>query len=147
MSSELGLRSLVANIQGDVVIPESPNYDQAIARWAANSQRKAKVVVFAKTEQDVVRAIQFGRTNHLPLAVRGGGHSSSGASSVEDGLVIDLSRYLNTAVVDPKAQTVAAGGGALWEAVDKAAIQHGLATVGGMVNHVRQLPFDSMSLC
>jgi len=37
--------------------------------------------------------------------------------------------------VDPTKKLAYVGGGALWEAVDKAGIEHGLATVGGTVNH------------
>jgi hypothetical protein len=37
--------------------------------------------------------------------------------------------------VDPMNRTVIAQGGALWEDVDRAAAEHGLATVGGVVNH------------
>ena len=37
--------------------------------------------------------------------------------------------------VDPIAKTCTAQGGCLWEDVDKAAGEHGLATVGGTVNH------------
>ncbi|KAF9569413.1 FAD-binding domain-containing protein [Agrocybe pediades] len=124
-------------IKGDVVTPGNPTYKEAIARWAANAERKAKIVAFVKDDDDVVTSIKFARENSLPIAVRGGGHSAGAASSVEDGLVIDLSRYLNGATVDPEKKLVYVGGGALWEAVDKAAIKHGLATVGGTVNHVR----------
>jgi len=50
--------------------------------------------------------------------------------------VIDLSRYLNGVKVDPEKKVAYVGGGALWETVDRTAIKHGLATVGGAVNHV-----------
>ena len=52
------------------------------------------------------------------------------------GLVIDLSRHMNGVQIDPDKKLGYVGGGALWEDVDKAAIQYGLATVGGTVNHV-----------
>ncbi|PPR02442.1 hypothetical protein CVT24_001991 [Panaeolus cyanescens] len=135
MSADLDFSSLINSIQGDVVTPESPDYAQAIARWAANAQKKAKAVVFVKVEKDVAEVLNFAKANRLSLAVRGGGHSASGASSVQDGIVIDLSRYMNKVIVDPELKTAAVGGGSLWEDVDKAAIQHGLATVGGTVNH------------
>ena len=37
--------------------------------------------------------------------------------------------------IDPEAQTITAEGGTIWEDVDSAAAKHGLATVGGTVNH------------
>jgi hypothetical protein len=66
--------------------------------------------------------------------VKGGGHSTSGSSSIQDGLVIDLSKMRNV-TVDPEAKTIKAEGGSLWEDVDAAGAKHGLATVGGTVNH------------
>ncbi|RDB18318.1 6-hydroxy-D-nicotine oxidase [Hypsizygus marmoreus] len=121
--------------KGDIVTPADQDYEAAIARWALNAKRRAKVVAFVKDEADVGLAIKYARANALPIAIRGGGHSPAGASSSENGLVIDLSRYLNTAKADPEKKVVHVGGGALWEAVDKEAIKYGLATVGGTVNH------------
>jgi len=127
--------------KGDLVTPTDPGYAKAIARWAANAERQAKVVAFVKDEADVVLAIKYATTTKLPIAIRGGGHSPAGASSSEGGLVIDLSRYLTSVTVDADKKLAYAGGGALWEAVDKAAIVHGLATVGGTVNHVCDVLF------
>ncbi|OCH88357.1 FAD-binding domain-containing protein, partial [Obba rivulosa] len=120
---------------GDLVTQSDPGYEQAIARWARNASRKARIVAFPKDAQDVVRAIAYSKQAGLPLAIRGGGHNASGASSSEGGLVIDLSRYLNGVRVDPEQRRAYVGGGAIWESVDRAAMQHGLATVGGTVNH------------
>ena len=121
--------SYKSQFKGDLVFPSDSDYDQAIARWAANAQRRAALVVFPKDAQDVCEAVKWVSANKIPIAVRGGGHSSSGASSVEGGVVIDLSRHLHGARIDPEKKLAFVGGGALWEEVDKAAIQHGLATV------------------
>jgi FAD/FMN-containing dehydrogenase len=122
--------------KGDIVTPDDPGYETAIARWASNAQRKAKIVAFVKDAEDVSAAIKFARASKLPLAIRGGGHSTSGASSSQDGIVIDLSRHINGVRIDPENKLAYTGGGAVWATVDKAAIEHGLATVGGTVNHV-----------
>jgi len=83
-----------------------------------------------------VTVLKYARQYNHPIAIRGGGHSTSGASSIEDGVVVDLSRYLSGVRVDPVEKLAYVGGGAIWETVDKTAIEHGLATVGGTVNHV-----------
>lgn len=123
--------------QGDIVTADSPDYAASIARWAANATRKAKYVAFVKSVGDVTAALKFARDEGLPIAIRGGGHSTSGASSSEGGLVIDLSRHLNTVKIDAEVKLAHIGGGAVWEAVDKAAIAHGLASVAGADNTVR----------
>lgn len=121
---------------GDVITSEHPDYEQAISRWSACSVKRARIVAFVKDDEDVSTAIKFASSENIPLAVRGGGHSASGASSVEDGLVIDLSRHLNGVRIDVDKKLAFVGGGAIWETLEKAAIEHGLATVGGNVNHV-----------
>jgi len=121
---------------GDLVTPTHPQYESAIARWALNAQRRASIVAFVKHEADVVLAIKFARDNALPIAVRGGGHNSAGTSSSENGLVIDLSRYITAVRVDQEKKVIHVGGGALWRDVDHEAIKFGMATVGGTVNHV-----------
>ena len=124
------------SFKGDIVTPDDEGYTQAIARWAANAERNARVVAFVKDTDDVALALKYARANSLQVAIRGGGHSPSGASSTEDGLVVDLSRYLNYAAVDPEKRTARVGGGALWSTVENEAIKHGLASAAGTVNHV-----------
>ena len=66
--------------------------------------------------------------------MKGGGHSTSGSSSTDGGLCIDLSK-MRAVEVDTKAKTISAQGGALWSDVDREAGKFGLAAVGGTVNH------------
>ena len=131
--------SALTEFKGDLVRQGDPGYDDSIKRWAANAARKASIVAFVKDEKDVALAIGYARGTHLPIAIRGGGHSPAGASSIENGLVIDLSRYLNGVTIDVEKQLAHIGGGAIWETVDKAAIECGLACVAGTVNHVSSM--------
>jgi FAD/FMN-containing dehydrogenase len=78
-------------IQGDVLLPADPGYDEARTLWNGSFDRRPAVVVRALGAADVSAAIQFARQNDLEIAVRGGGHSTAGLSSVDDGLMIDLS--------------------------------------------------------
>ena len=122
-------------IKGDIVTPDSPDYKTAIARWASNAERNAKIVAFVKDADDVADTLAFVRSTspRLPIVIRGG--SSSGASSAENGLVIDLSKYCNSVRIDPENKLAYVGGGALWADVDRETIKYGLAGVSGTVNH------------
>ena len=131
------IASLRQSFKGDIVTPTDPGYKEAIARWAANAERPAQVVAFVKETNDVAVALKYARDNNLQVAIRCGGHSTSGASSAKDGLVVDLSRYYNYAVADPETQSVRVGGGSVWGTVEREAIKYGLATVSGSVSHVR----------
>jgi FAD/FMN-containing dehydrogenase len=93
--SDVLLASFQKSFKGDIVTPADADYPSAIARWASNAQRNAKIVAFVKDAEDVVLAIKFAKDNKLPIAIRGGGHSCAAASSSENGIVIDLSRHLN----------------------------------------------------
>jgi FAD binding domain len=124
------------SFSGDWITASHPGYSEAIARWAANAQRRATAVAFVKSAQDVAIVLSHAKQHKLLIAIRGGGHSPSGASSIEGGIVVDLSRYLSDVRVDPVEKLAYVGGGAIWATVDKTAIEHGLATVAGTVNHV-----------
>lgn len=133
------LASLKQAFKGDIITPEDPDYAKAISRWAINAERRAKIVAFVRDTSDASLAIKYASAKKLPIAIRGGGHSAAGNSSSEGGLVIDLSRYMNTVTVDPAKKLASVGGGAVWETVDETAIKYGLATVGVTVNHVRSI--------
>jgi FAD/FMN-containing dehydrogenase len=133
--SEYDLATLSKAFKGDIVTPSDPDYAAAIARWAPNASRNAMIVAFVKDAEDVSLAVKFVVANKLPFAIKGGGHNSSGASSSEGGLVIDLSRHVNGVKVDAENKLAYVGGGALWADFDQATIKHGLASVGGTVNH------------
>lgn len=83
---------------------------------------------------DIQAALLWAQEHSVEIAVKGGGHSTAGTSSSEGGLVIDLSRMTNVSV-DVSSKTLTAQGGATWKEVDEAGAAHGLATVGGTVNH------------
>lgn len=66
-------------------------------------------------------------TSHgIPFVIKCGGHSPSGASSVENGVVIDLG-LMRQVSVKPEEQLVIADGGCLYSDVCKAAADYGLA--------------------
>ncbi|KAM6513671.1 hypothetical protein FALCPG4_016046 [Fusarium falciforme] len=72
--------------------------------------------------------------NNVPFVIACSGHSTSGSSSIQDGVVIDL-RCMRKVQVDPSSMTVTAEGGCNWQLIDEALHQHDLAAVGGTVNH------------
>ncbi|PGH27086.1 hypothetical protein AJ80_01273 [Polytolypa hystricis UAMH7299] len=114
----------------DLVTPSSENYDKAIQRWNAAIEKKAGAVIFVNCVEDIVAALLFSQTHSIDLAVRSGGHFSGDANSSDRGIVIDLTNFCEV-TVDPDAKTVKVQSGAKWPAIDKAAAQHGLATVAG----------------
>jgi FAD/FMN-containing dehydrogenase len=91
------------------------------------------LIVRPSSTGDVVRAVQFARSEGLPVAVRGGSHSIAGFSTCDDGIVIDLAD-LNAVEVDAVGRRAVAGGGTKWQDFDAATQAHGLATTGGLIS-------------
>ncbi|MGO1921075.1 MAG: FAD-binding protein, partial [Microbacterium sp.] len=65
---------------GAIIDPRSPDYPQA-ARTALAFAEPA-LVMRPIDVADVQRAVRFAAASDLPLAVRGGGHSAAGLSTV-----------------------------------------------------------------
>lgn len=111
-----------------------PSYEKARKAWNGRFDRRPAVIVQCMGVADVQTAIRFARADELRLAVRGGGHASSGSSTIEGGMLIDLSLMRGVHVDPERRVAVAAGGTLLWE-LDREAQAHGLACPSGAVSH------------
>lgn len=131
---EATIQELRESVRGDVLTPADSGYDEACRIWnGAHDGRSPALVVRCAGAADVTAAVGFARGNDLEIAVRGGGHSVPGFSTVDDGLVIDLSP-MRSVRVDPEGRRATVGGGAIWADVDHETQVHGLATTGGLVS-------------
>jgi hypothetical protein len=129
-----GIEALKAAMTGAVVRPDDLDYERARKVWKAAINHHPAVIVRCATAQDAAQAIRFAQNQVLELAVRSGAHSAPGYSSVDGGLVIDLSR-MNQVTVDPEAKRARVQGGALLRDLDAATQRYGLAVPAGLVSH------------
>jgi len=127
------LGELAQALRGQLILPDDPGYDEFRSIWNGAHDRKPAAIVRCRGVADVLKAVEFARSEGLPLAVRGGGHSIPGFSTVDNGLVLDLS-LMNAVHVDPDRRTVTAQGGCLWSDVDAEAQAFGLAVTGGLIS-------------
>ena len=132
--ADSGIGDLRQTMGGPVLGPDDPGYDDARRLWNAAIDGHPAVIARCQSAADVCRAVLFARDHGLEIAVRGGAHNPGGSSTVENGLMIDLS-LLNEVTVDPVAKRARVGGGALLGQVDAAAQEYGLATPAGMISH------------
>jgi len=126
--------TLRAAMNGPVIGPADPGYDEARRVWNAGIDRYPAVIARCASPADVAAAVTFAATNGLEITVRGGAHSMSGAAVTDRGLMIDLSQ-LNRVSVDPQAKRARASGGALLADLDAATQAYGLAVPAGVVSH------------
>ncbi len=89
---------------GKIISPGDADYDEARQVFAGGIDRKPAMIIRAANDQDVLKVIAFAQENNLPLAVRSGGHSSAGHSTVDDGVVLDL-RDMHSIEVDEHTRT------------------------------------------
>ena len=127
------VEELRAEVRGQLVAPDDPEYDEARAVYNAMIDRRPAAVVRAAGVPDVVAAVGHARENGLSVAVRGGGHSVPGFGTVDDGVVIDLFG-MREVTVDAGARTARAQGGTTWGVFNDATNAHGLATTGGIIS-------------
>lgn len=129
IAAEIGLPD---GFKGQAIRPGDTEYDAARAMYNAMVDRRPALIVRPTGAADIRDAVAFARQQRLPLAVRCGGHSVAGVSTVDDGVLIDLSS-LKGVHVDPERGTATANAGVLWGEYDRELEMFGLATPGGRV--------------
>lgn len=86
------VKELRAGLKGKLLLAQDAGYDEARRVWNGSIDRHPALIVRCESHEDIVRAVQFASAHSLLTAVKGGGHSISGQSTCEGGLMIDLSR-------------------------------------------------------
>jgi FAD/FMN-containing dehydrogenase len=123
---------LRAALRGELITADQAAYDSARRLWNPAFDRKPALIVRCAGAADVRHAVSFTAAHGLLTAVRGGGHSLSGQSGCDGGLVIDVSP-MRAIQVDPIAKQARVEAGALLGQLDREAQAFGLATPVGTV--------------
>src|SRR6202008_1101722 len=106
------------------------SYDDTRAIFNGMFDRRPAAIFRPADTAGVQAVVALARETGVPFAIRSGGHSVAGFSSVEGGIVLDL-RNLNGVTVDPEGRTARAQGGITWAGFDAVTQEHGLAVTGG----------------
>jgi FAD/FMN-containing dehydrogenase len=126
------LQDLKAHLHGELISPNDCGYDANRTVWNGMIEKYPALIVLCADVADVISAVQFVRDHDLLVAVRGGGHSISGNSVCDGGVVIDLS-HMKGIWVDPEQKTVWAQAGLTLGEFVQATQAYGLATTTGTV--------------
>ncbi len=128
------IKAFAESLDGVLLKPDSVGYDLARQVWNRFWDRRPTLIAKVFSVEDVVNAVAFAREHNLLTAVRCGGHSMSGKSVCDGGLVIDMT-YMNRVDIDADKQEVTLQGGCLLGDLDRKTLPLGLATTAGVVSH------------
>ena len=104
------LSDTATRLTGEVIRAGDPGYEAARVGWNRFYPRYPEAIVFCADAVDVVNAVRWARENGIALRARSGRHNLEGWSSLDGGLVIDVSRMKSIAI-DEAAGTATVGTG------------------------------------
>ena len=125
--SEVSVEDLRARLNGELITPGSPTYDDARQIFLKGFDRRPLAVARVADAEDVARVVTAAREAGVELAVRSGGHSMAGFGTSDGGLVIDLSA-MKGIEIDTDSRTASTETGITAGEYTAAAGDHGLAT-------------------
>lgn len=129
------IADLKARLRGRVLLAGDEGYERARQILNPSFDKRPALIVQPTGAADVRSAVDFARENKgLLLAVKCGGHSASGQSTCDRGMMIDLSLFRDVRV-DPLARRAWVTGGTLLGQVDHESMAYGLVTPMGTVSH------------
>jgi FAD/FMN-containing dehydrogenase len=123
----ISVPQLRAALDGRVIAPGDPGYDQARTVFYGGFDRRPAVIIRPADATEVARVVALARDSGLELAVRSGGHSVAGHSVTDGGIVLDLAA-MRALDIDVERRTAWAQTGLTAGEYTTAAGAHGLAT-------------------
>lgn len=133
MASDAAIAALKSSLRGALIQPTDANYNDARKIYNAMHDKRPRLIAEVANVADVIACVNFARNEKMIVAIQGGGHNAGGLGSVDDGLVIKLSRMKGVRV-DPASRTVRVEGGCTWGDVDHATHAFGLAVPTGIIS-------------
>src|SRR5215475_14168303 len=116
-----------AGLKGKLLLARDAGYDEARRVWNGSIDRHPALIARCTNREDIVHAVQFASAHSLLTAVKGGGHSLSGQSTCQGGLMIDLSS-MRRIEVDRAKRVARAEPGVLLAQLDTECQASGLVT-------------------
>jgi FAD/FMN-containing dehydrogenase len=124
----------MSNFQGSVITKGHYDYDTARLVWNGVWDKHPALIAYCESASDIQKAVNFSREQNLLTAVRGGGHSISGKSTCDGGIIIDLSRMRKTSV-DLQRRIVTVEPGCTLYDMDSKTLPYGYVVPAGVVSH------------
>ncbi|MBY6037967.1 FAD-binding protein [Fictibacillus nanhaiensis] len=117
-------------LTGRIVTPGDPDYDLAREEFNTRYDLFPRIINFCQTTRDVSNAICWARAKNVKFRIRTGRHSYEAYSSLDGGLVIDISE-INDIKVDHKKNRARLGAGSLLYPLYERLYEEGVTIPGG----------------
>jgi hypothetical protein len=125
---------LMDELEGNILTAGDYWYNKNRLVWNGVWDKYPALIAECSSKLDVINALNFAREHNLLVAVRGGGHSISGKSTCDGGIIIDLSRMRRVSI-DLERKIATVEGGAHLHDLDSKSLPHGLVCPAGVVSH------------
>ena len=124
------LEPLATDLDGTLVRPGDPGWDEARAAWHLSVDQRPAAVVLAASTRDVVSVVDTARALGLRVAPQATGHNAAPLGALERTILLKTSA-LRGVSIDPASRTARVEAGAQWQDVTRAAAEYGLAALAG----------------
>ena len=121
---------LQATLSGRLLSRSDEDYENARKVWNGMINRHPALIVRCMDATDVITAVTFAREQGMSVAVRSGGHSFAGQSTIDGGVLIDLSP-MKAITIDRRRRIARIEPGLTWGEVARAAHVYGLGLTSG----------------
>lgn len=128
------VRELADELLGSLLLADDAAYDDARRILNPSFQKYPALIAQPTGTADVRTVVKFAKEYDLLTAVKCGGHSFSGKSTCDKGIMIDLSNFRGVRI-DPVRRRAWISGGSLLGPLDHESMSHGLVTTMGTVSH------------
>jgi FAD/FMN-containing dehydrogenase len=128
------IKELAGELRGGLLLAQDAGYDDARRILNPSFQKYPALIAQPTGTADVRTAVKFAKEYDLLTAVKCGGHSFSGKSTCDKGIMIDLSNFGGVRI-DPARRRAWVTGGSLLGPLDHESMSHGLVTPMGTVSH------------
>jgi hypothetical protein len=129
---ESSLQDLRTSVRGIIITKDDADYDEARSVYNGMVDKYPFLIIQCCDVADVMAALNFGKSQKLPIAIRGGGHNAGGLGVCDNGLVIDLSP-MKGMHLDMNTNTIRVEGGCLLGDIDHVTQPFGMAVPSGIL--------------
>src|SRR3954452_8871634 len=117
-------------LNGAVVLPDDPRYDDARSSFNLLVDQRPAAIAFPSDAREVAHAVALAERLGLRVSPQATAHNQAPLGDMDDLLLVNVSR-LQEVRVDPGARRVRGGAGVRWDRVGPRLSAHGLAGLHG----------------